>query len=350
MIINDLEFYLVEIDCVGQRLPVRSLLVRLATDGGLEGWGEAHLKWRASELQARREVLLPILAGRSVFDIADLLELDSLNSAPLRSALEMASWDVVGQIAGQPLCHLLGGGYRQRIPITIRIGSVSEDQTVQLVQEMADQGFHSQIITSFGQPQRDLDTLAAAHGAAGDRIELRLDAGASYDMDTARDLCAELENQAVHFVLDPLNTNELEQVASLRRQTSVPLAIRQLVRNPADLLAAVRCGASPFVVVDLGLVGGILAARECAAIARAAGISSSLGGAPSLGIGVAAMLQLAASTPAFANCNECAYHLIQDDLLQTPLEIIDGMITVPRGPGLGVQIDRGKLERLGVRE
>jgi glucarate dehydratase len=102
------------------------------------------------------------------------------------------------------------------------------------------------------------------------------------------------------------------------------------------------------VVVDLGLVGGIAPARRAAAIAQAAGVSASLGGGPSVGLAAAAMLQLAASTPAFSGCNECAYHQLQDDVLVHPLEIVDGMITAPRAPGLGVEVDRSKVERYQV--
>ena len=72
MLISDLEFYLVEIGCVGQEPPVRSVLVRLATDTGEEGWGEAQMSWQSGELAGRRNALLPILAGRSVYDIEDL--------------------------------------------------------------------------------------------------------------------------------------------------------------------------------------------------------------------------------------------------------------------------------------
>ena len=115
-----------------------------------------------------------------------------------------------------------------------------------------------------------------------------------------------------------------------------------------DLLALVRCGAAPYVVVDLQLVGGITLARRCAAIAQAAGLSASLLGGPSVGIGAAAMLQLAASTPAFSSCNECVYHRLQDDVLTQPLEILDGMVTVPQAPGLGVEVDRVKVERSQV--
>lgn len=348
MTISDLEFYLVEIGCDWQQAPLTSLLVRLATAAGLEGWGEAQLGWRASELGPRRDALLPIMAGRSVFDVEELLELEALDAAPLRSAVEMACWDLVGRAAGQPLYRLLGGGYRQRIPVAVRLAGDSSSQTAQLARELAEQGFHSQIITSCGQFERDLETVAAIREIVGDAIELRFDAGAHYEMDIARELSAELETKALKFMLDPLNTHEPDQVASLRRQTSVPLAVWRGICSPADVLALVRCGAARFVVVDLGLVGGITPARQCAAIARAAGLSASLAGGASAGIGVAAMLQLAASTPAFSSCNECAYHQLQDDLLTEPLEIVDGMITVPQAPGLGVEIDRAKVERYQV--
>ncbi|NQT15589.1 MAG: mandelate racemase/muconate lactonizing enzyme family protein [Planctomycetes bacterium] len=345
MTISDLDFYLVEIECDGQQVPLRSLLVRLATDSGMEGWGEAQLPWRTSELGPRRDVLEPILTGRSIFDVEELIELDALDSAPLRSALEMASWDLIGRVAGQPLCHLFGGGYRRRIPVAVRLPGASDGQMAQRARELADQGFHSQIITSCGQWQRDLETLQTVREGAGERVEWQFDAAANYDLETARTVCAELEADGLKFILDPLQANDLDQIAALRRQTSVPLAVERAVGSPADVLAVVRSGAAPFVVVDLGLVGGIARARQCAAVARAAGISASLGGAPSAGIGVAAMLQLAASTPAFSSCNECAYHQLQDDLLTEPLELLDGMLTVPQTPGLGVEIDRAKVER-----
>ena len=64
-----------------------------------------------------------------------------------------------------------------------------------------------------------------------------------------------------------------------------------------------------------------------------------------LGIAAAAMLHLAAATPALGGCNESAYHQLQDDILVEPLLIDSGMMTVPQGPGLGVEVDRAKLER-----
>ena len=348
MILSDLELHLVQIGREEGQSPVRSVVVRLATDQGLEGWGEAQLPWRAEELAARRDALLSVLVGRSVFEIEDLLGLDALRPAPLRAALEIASWDLVGRIARQPLHRLLGGAYRLRIPLSVRLYGKSSSQVVQMARELSERGFHSQIITSSGDWSWDVETVAEVREAVGRRVELRFDAASGYDLPTARDLCLELEASSLRFMLDPLKSNALEEIAALGRQTDVSLAVRRAIERPADVLAMLRCGAAESAVVDLQLVGGLAPSRKCAAIAQAGGIYASLGGGPSLGIRVAAMLQIAAATPAFSSCNECSYVQLQDDLFSEPLEIIDGMIAVPQGPGLGVEIDRGKIERYQV--
>jgi L-alanine-DL-glutamate epimerase-like enolase superfamily enzyme len=145
--------------------------------------------------------------------------------------------------------------------------------------------------------------------------------------------------------VDPLKTRDLDQIASLRRQTSVPLAAGRSVRGPADVLAVVRCGAASWIEVDLQRVGGLASARKCAAIAQAAGLGACLAAGPSVGVGLAAVLQLAAATPAFSHCNQGPHQAVQDDLLVEPLELLDGMLAVPQAPGLGVQVDRARLER-----
>jgi len=138
-------------------------------------------------------------------------------------------------------------------------------------------------------------------------------------------------------------------VASLGRQTSVPLAVWRAIHGPADVLTAVRCSAAPFIVVDPEQVGGIVPARACAAIASAAGVIPVLGGRPSVGIATAAMLHVAAATAAFSTNNELASRQLRDTVLTDHLAINDGMISVPQSIGLGVTVDRGKVEELGIR-
>ena len=149
----------------------------------------------------------------------------------------------------------------------------------------------------------------------------------------------------MQFLLDPLASREIFPLAGLSRQTSVPLAVGRMLRGPTDVLTVARCGAAAFVVLDIEQVGGLSPARACAAVAAAAGISALLGGRTVLGVGAAAMLHLAAATPALSGCNESAYQQLRDDVLAEPLQIEGGMMTVPQGPGLGVEVDRAKIER-----
>ena len=157
---------------------------------GAEGLGRIGVAWRVGELAARRDALLPLLAGRSIFDIEELHALGSLPPAPLRAAVEMACWDLIGQAVGQPLCRLLGGEYRRRIPLAVRLSGRKPERLAQLARELAAQGFRSQVIGSSGQADLDRQMLHAVRDSLGDGIELRLDGLARYGLETARDSAA----------------------------------------------------------------------------------------------------------------------------------------------------------------
>jgi L-alanine-DL-glutamate epimerase-like enolase superfamily enzyme len=344
MKINDLELFLTAVRLAELKQTAQSLLVRLVTDSGLEGWGEAASNWRISELPARQNALLSVLKGRDIFGIEELHTLDALSAPGLRCAVEMAFWDLAGKAVRQPLHNLFGGIYRPRIPIAVRLPGGQADRIGAIARELAAQGCHNQVIASSGNMDADLRALAAVRQNVGDRVELRLDGQAKYDREIARNLCAELEFADLEFFLDPLDTRELYPLAALGRQTPVPLAVWRAIHSPADVLAAVRCGAAKFILVDLQQVGGITPARQCAAIAGAATTNALLAGRPSLGPAMAAMLHLAAATPAFSGCQQCT-HQFRDTVLIDPPELIDGMIAAPQGPGLGVEVDRGKIEK-----
>jgi muconate cycloisomerase len=193
--------------------------------------------------------------------------------------------------------------------------------------------------------EEDLKAVASIREMVGDRVELRFDGLGRYDLEMARDLSAGMEAHDLQFLLDPLNTKELHPVASLGRQTSVPLAVWRAVQGPATVLTAVRCNAAAFVVIDLDQVGGIVPARACAAIAAAAGVVPVLGSRPSVGIATAALLHVAAATASFSASHELATRQLRDTVLAEPLELADGMISVPQSFGLGMTVDRSKVEK-----
>ncbi len=345
MKINDLDLYLVSIPRTDSPTAVRSLLVRVRATSGVEGWGESGSGWRVAELAARREALLAVLEGRSPYDIEELHDIDALAPSPLRSAVEMAVWDLLARSLGQPLCNLLGGYYRRRVPVSMRLAGHRSAMAAQISRELAEQGFHTQTIVAGSRPEDDLKILLAIREILGDRVELRFDGTGRYSVDDAREFAAQKAVERLQFLLDPLDTDEIHQVASLARQVNVPLAMWRAIRRPVDVLSAVRCNAAPFIMVDLEQVGGLVPAKACAAIAAAGGAMAVLAGRPSVGIATAAMLHLAAATAAFSSSNELALRQVRDTVLTETLEISDGMMAVPQAPGLGVTVDRAKIER-----
>lgn len=348
MTINDLELFLVERQSETTDPSIRSLLIRLVTDTAVVGWGEAVVPWRCSELAARRDVLLSILSGRSVFNIEELLDQQTLRPRPLQAAVEMACWDIVGRTAGLPLCCLFGGQYRGRIPLGVRLHGSSIEQVLQLSREMADQGFHWQTLSATGRMSSDENLVTALLDAIGDRVELRLDGRQSYNPEQAQELCHRLEDQSLVFFLDPLEGGRMDEVASLRRQTSVTMAVARSVETPADMLSFVRGGVAANTVIDVQRVGGLIVARKCGTIAEAGGIGASLCAGHSLGVATAAMLHLAAATPAYNGCIECTRHQPADELLVESFSYVDGMIQVPQSPGIGVEVNRAALEKYQV--
>jgi L-alanine-DL-glutamate epimerase-like enolase superfamily enzyme len=215
----------------------------------------------------------------------------------------------------------------------------------QISRELADQGFHTQTIAACGQMEEDLQTVAAIREIVGNRIELRFDGQSRYEVDAACELAAEMELSDIQFLADPFRVHQWHSLASLGRQTSIPLAAWRPIHEPADALMALRTAGVPYLIVDLEQVGGILPARACAAVAAAGGVISILGSRPSVGIATAAMLHVAAATAAFSTANELSYQQLFDSMLTSSFDTVDGMIDVPQSIGLGVTIDRGKVEK-----
>jgi len=348
MHVHELELFAVEIPRSESRRPVRSLLVRVASESGTEGWGEAPPTWRVEELSGRRDALLRALEGRSAFDLEELHRTPSLRRSPIRSGVEMAMWDMAGRVSGQPLCHLLGGCFRRRVPVAPRIESRDPEQVARLADEASQQGFLGVVLELTGEASLDLSLARAARESIGDRGELRVDGGERLTLEAARDFCAELEFENIGCLIDPVNTRQLHAIASLGRQTTMPLAVSRALAAPSDVLAAVRCSAAALLVLSLETFGGILPVRKGTTIAEAADVPVSLATGGSVGPISAAMLQLAAALPALANANQCTSAQLADSVLSEPPELIDGMLSVPQGPGLGVQVDRAKLDRYQI--
>lgn len=346
MKISDLEFYTARTSETAGGRTGRPVVLRLRSDAGPDGWGEAWLAWRTAELPDRRDHLLPLLAGHNAFDLEELAEIDVLYEPALRAAVEMACWDLIGRAVKLPVHRLWGGCYRARLPLAVRLPNVSGERAAQVAREMAERGFHTQVLSSRGDPAWDAELVRAVRESAGPHVELRFDGCAQYGMEDARELCARLEPYRLECLVDPIREEGFDGLASLRRQVAVPLAVQRSVHGSADVLAVARHGVAHAVIVDPARVGGVTSARKCAAVAEAAGLRAAMA-CSGRGVALAAAVQLAAATPALVCCHECESPNRADDVLCEPLLPAGGMLAVPQGPGLGVEVNRYRLDRSG---
>jgi L-alanine-DL-glutamate epimerase-like enolase superfamily enzyme len=346
MTIADVELLAIELPCGAPVPPLRSLLVRLTTEGGQEGWGE--VRWPtdlADTRTLRRSAALVV--DREPCDIEELLILEGLEPFALRVALEMACWDAVGCSARQPLHNLWGGRFRRRIPIAWRLPDLPPPQVAALARELADRGAQAVVLTACGSLEDDLVLLAEVRRSLAGRAELWLDGGQRYDPADAAELGQQLRRAGIARLVDPLTKDAARRDAALARLESTSTAVWRDCTGPWDLLALPSL-ADHTALIDPQRVGGLACTRQCAAVVAAAGREAGLACGGSVGIAAAAALHLAASTPIFSLGLMCPHQQWTDELLIDPLPRSGGGWVAPSGPGLGIEVDRSKLDRFLV--
>lgn len=348
MKIVDLELTLVQLARSGTRPPLRSLVIRLVSEQGVDGWGECSLTWRPDELEGRRQWLLQALAGREIWAIKELVELDVLDQPALRAGVELAAWDLAARTLRQPVAHLWGGFYRARVPLAVRLEPDEPLALARQARELADQQFRTLVWPLRSAGDDDLAGLAALGEVAADHATIRADAAGRLGATELASLSQHPAARLLELLVDPLPGTHWDEWSAARRQGRLRLGLARAITRPAVISAAAAGGASDAALVDLERVGGPGAFRECVATAAAAGWSVGVDQTTGVGLGLAARLHLVASLPACRLALESDYHTLAVDVLSEPLALADGMLVVPTGPGWGVDIDRAKLERYQV--
>jgi len=346
--IRDLEFQLIRAPEGAGSARDRYVLIRLIFDADLEGWGEAPLPWRVAELGPRREYLLPVLAGRSAFDIAELLDLETLYPPALRAAVETACWDALGRAVGQPVARLLGGVYRERVPCAVQLSAQDVNALTAETRRAIEAGHDLLSLSGSGYVESDLRRVRTVRAVAGPNVALRFDAAGAFDLPSALQFARDLEELQPVMVIDALRRTGWDLYYQLQRGADIPMAACRHIQGPEDVFAAARAAAVDHVIIDVARVGGILRARDCVAVADAAKLGCSLRCGPSLGIQSAAAVQLASALPALTLGHDLPFQEGISASLVSGLKVVDGMYEVPLSPGLGIEVDLERIERLSV--
>ena len=349
--------------CLPQRYPIipyqsryraesatRSVLFRLETDSGAIGWGECPQRYLGDPITA--EAACPLrerLIGFDPFDVERLyveMDLDAgLDEQFLQSGVEMACWDLIGRVCGQPLYRLLGGAYRREIELAACMGIRPPSEIESIAQGYVEEGFTTLKTKAGRDPDEDVATARAVRDAVGDKLRLRIDPNMGYDPATTADLARRMEPYELEYLEQPMPHECLANSAKLRRETKTPLALNESVTTLAVVREILQLDAADVLLPDTYQCGGIRGVQQAAHVAASHNVPCVMHCSHDLGLKTATMLHIVASTANFTLANDCTYYGLLDDVIREPLEVRRGRLRVPEQPGLGVDVDPEKVAR-----
>ena len=373
MIIADLEVISVPVESSpAVKLGEGWLFVRVRADSGLVGIGEASQAGNAMVRAYLADRLAPALRGRDPTAIeplvGELLPTASGRAAATAvSAVEQCLWDLWGQSLGQPIWALLGGRYRDRIPLYANVNRGARDRSPAGFAERARgavaDGFRAVKCAPFDgvdyrRPDRaanasgvkvGIERIAAVRAAVGPEVRVMVDCHGRFDVTTALWVARELEGLGLAWLEEPVPEDDLGGLERIRDRAPMPIAGGESLIGRAGFWETIRRRTLDVIMPDVKHAGGILEARKIAALAEVARMAVSPHN-PSGPVSTMASVHLAASIPNFLALEYPWGEADWRGQVLAPAEVVvGGEIAVPARPGLGFGLDEAFLAERGCR-
>jgi L-alanine-DL-glutamate epimerase-like enolase superfamily enzyme len=335
-------------------LPI--LFVRVETDAGIVGWGEAfgHASTPVTQT-AISEIVAKLAVGRDPADVPTLMaeftrKTQSMaRSGPVQfalSGLDIALWDLAGKVAGQPLWRLLGGKERRAtVPAYASLFRLGTTEHVSRVAANAVQRGYKHIKLH----EHSVEVVAAAREAIGPDVSLMVDTNCYWnDPDEVVAVCKELEPYDIAWLEEPLYPADAYDVmARIRQQTSVPLAAGENLGNYNDVRWIAQAGAVDVIQPSVAKIGGITELRKAIAYIDKQGIRVAPH-SPFLGPALMAVIHVIAAMPEGVLCEHRFCDLAESPLGDAVVSR-NGSLLVPDSPGLGFEVDPKVIEKYRLR-
>lgn len=347
-------------------VPPRWLFVRVETDDGAVGWGEASLEGHAEAVDGAFEALRDRFIGHDPLRIEDIWQVayrgGFYRGGPVLmsalSGLDQALWDLKGKAAGLPAWQMLGGKVRDKIRAYAWIGGDRPHEIGDAARARKEQGFSAVKMNAtpeldwIGTPKLFDEVAERVQAAQAQGMDVGLDFHGRVHRPLAKQLAKVLEPLGLLFIEEPLLSENHEGLAQIAQLVSTPIALGERLYSRWDFKPFLASGSVDIIQPDLSHAGGLSECRKIAAMAEAYDVAV----APHCPLGplaLAACLQLAACTPnvAIQEMSLGIHYNVGHDLLNfvTDKEVlspIDGFLPIPEGPGLGVIVDEAAVREV----
>jgi len=341
-------------------------LVLLLTEDGALGLGEAG--GPPGVTRATLELVKPYFLDTSVFAqrgvaqtiLARLYHMGIQNAlVALLGGIDIAAHDAMGKLLGLSVADLIGGRQRESVPVYASGGyfTAEDDQEAALARQI--EPLHGSAFPAFKikigrSPEEDLSRVRMARRLVGEGKLLTVDANGNYTADSALDSMRRIAPFGVHWYEEPLAPQDWDGFAELARRAPMPVAVGEALYTVFDFYRVAKGRLAAVLQPDLTVSGGFETARAVTVLATAVHMRLS----PhcwGTGVGLAAAMQWAASLSTYPHVDHVPYPTLveydlgrnglRDDLLTVPLHLHDGMLDVPAGPGLGIELAPDALKR-----
>ncbi|ANN76432.1 mandelate racemase/muconate lactonizing enzyme family protein [Bordetella flabilis] len=349
------------------------LFVKVETDAGLHGWGEAYtLRGRDLAIEGAVAELGAATVGRSPFDIKHFTQGVNDDFAQRRhsfelycaqSAIEHAMWDIVGKACGQPVYNLLGGAYRRRIRVYAN-GWSDDCKTpadyADAARRVVDRGYAAIKLSPIPGPWRThvprahedhvIAVVAAVREAVGPNVEILFDALRRLAPYSAIRMGKAMEPFRLYWYEEPCPADHIGALAEVRDAVAIPIVSGETLYGKPAFRELFERRAVDIINPDVCNVGGILEMKEIAAMAEAHAVGVSPHNFNSTTLALAATVHASATMPNFLLTE---YYLpfveFGDRICPAQLRPVDGYIELPDTPGLGLDLDEQALARYAGR-
>jgi len=340
--------------------------VKVETDEGLYGWGEAYTQSdRDTQITAHIDQLKRYLIGRDPRNIKHFMQIAYDDFAGRRSAMdlwcalsgiEQAMWDITGKVAGMPVHMLLGGACRSQIRVYANgwSGSTNPQTLGERAQEVVEMGFTAMKFDPIPGPWRTyvskdvenaaIENVEAVRDAVGWDVDILVEMHRRLAPMHARRIAREIERFRPFWYEEPVLAENIDALAAVKRDINLPVVTGEELYTKFEFREVFEKQAADIINPDVCNVGGILELKEIAAMAEPYFVVVSPHNYNSTTLGLAATLQVSAAIPNFL-ITEYFVNLEEfgKDIAKVPFEVKDSYIQVPTTPGIGIDLDEDRL-------
>lgn len=341
-----------------------AVVVKLTASDGTVGWGQSVpiAKWSYETLETStlvlRDYYAPLLIGRDPHDIAGIHEAMDHAVAPAfstgmpiaRAGIDLALWDLVGKLHGKNVAELWGlkaAAGKVLLSWTVNVRTLDEiDAVVDAGKKRGYRNFNIKVGPN--DVKFDVDLARRVKALAPEGF-LWPDANTGYDVATALEAAPKLADAGCQVLESALKPNQIRGCQALVRQNALPIIMDEGVVSPVDLEEFIALKMLHGMSMKPARCGGLTSNKAQIELCQKHGLMWLGSGLTDPDVSLAASLILFAAHGVKRPSALNGPQFLAGSILKTPIEVRDGMATVPTGPGLGVDVDEGKVRALGVR-